>query len=88
MGVGMAGQMQQAFAAPPPLPAGAVQWFAGIGGQQAGPFDASALAAQVATGKLTRETLVWKAGMGAWTPAGQVAELASLFGQVPPPLPR
>jgi len=89
MGVGMAGQMQQAFTAPPPLPAGAAaQWFAGIGGQQAGPFDAAALAAQVAAGKLTRDTLVWKTGMGAWTPAGQVPELASFFGQVPPPLPR
>ena len=88
MGVGMAGQMQQAMSGPPPLPAAAVQWFAGIGGQQAGPFDAAALAAQVAAGKLTRETLVWKTGMGGWTPAGQVPELASLFGQVPPPLPR
>lgn len=87
MGVGMAGQMNQAFAGPPPLPA-AVQWFAGLGGQQAGPFDAAALQAHVAAGRLTRETLVWKNGMANWVPAGQVPELASLFGQVPPPLPR
>jgi len=87
MGVGMAGQMNQAMSAPPPMPAAAAAWFAGFGGQQAGPFDAAALAGHVSGGRLTRETLVWKAGMANWTPAGQVAELASLFGQVPPPLP-
>lgn len=74
--------------APPPLPGHqSVQWFAGIGGQQAGPFDAGSLQAQVAGGRITRETLVWRAGMANWTPASQIADLASLFGQVPPPLP-
>jgi membrane protease subunit (stomatin/prohibitin family) len=87
MGVGMAGQMNQAMSGPPPMPAAAAAWFVGIGGQQAGPFDAAALAGHVAGGRLTRETLVWKAGMANWTPAGQVAELAALLGQVPPPLP-
>ena len=48
------------------------QWFIGVNGQQQGPFDAAALAAQVAGGGLTRETLVWKTGMAGWVPAGQV----------------
>ncbi len=71
---------------PPPLPA-AAHWFAAIGGQQAGPFDAAGLQAQVNARALTRETLVWKSGMAAWTPAGEVAELMTLFASVPPPLP-
>ena len=94
MGVGMASQMNQAMApqqaapqAPPPLPAAASPWFAAFGGQQAGPFDAGAMQGHVVAGRLTRDTLVWRAGMVSWTTAGQVAELAGLFAQVPPPLP-
>jgi membrane protease subunit (stomatin/prohibitin family) len=101
MGAQMAGQMGQAMAAqpaapqyaasqaPPPLPgaAPAVAWFAGVAGTQAGPFDGAALHAQAAAGRITRDTLVWRAGMGNWVPAGQVPELAALFAQVPPPLP-
>ncbi len=41
-----------AAAAPPPLPA-AAEWFIGVNGQQQGPFDAAALAAQVSGGALT-----------------------------------
>jgi membrane protease subunit (stomatin/prohibitin family) len=73
-------------AGPPPLPQ-AAQWYLGVGGQQQGPFDQGALAAQVAGGTLTPGTLVWRAGMPQWTPAQQVPELAGLFGAVPPPLP-
>jgi hypothetical protein len=73
-------------AVPPPLPQPA-QWFTGAGGVQQGPFDAAALAGQAAAGTLTRETLVWKEGMAGWVAAGQVPELAPVFGAVPPPLP-
>ena len=71
---------------PPPLPASA-QWFLGVEGQQQGPFDADALAAQARTGSLTPTTLVWKSGMAAWTPAQEVPEVAALLGSAPPPLP-
>jgi membrane protease subunit (stomatin/prohibitin family) len=73
-------------AAPPPLPAAAA-WFAGIKGQQQGPFTAAALQAQIAAQQITQQTVVWKAGMSAWTPAGEVPELTPLFGAAPPPLP-
>ncbi|MFC7743165.1 DUF4339 domain-containing protein [Nocardiopsis composta] len=44
--------------------------------------------AQVSSGALTRQSLVWKEGMAQWTPAGQVPELGRLFGgATPPPLP-
>ncbi|WP_345129048.1 SPFH domain-containing protein [Dactylosporangium darangshiense] len=73
-------------AGPPPLPQ-QDQWFAGVSGQQGGPFDLNALGAQVQGGAVTRTTLVWKNGMAQWTPAGQVPELGSLFAAVPPPFP-
>jgi len=94
MGIGMAGQFNQAMqpmtaaqpAMPPPLPS-ALAFFAALNGQQAGPFELTVLQQHVASGQLKRETLVWKQGMSAWTPAGQVQELGSLFTQMPPPLP-
>jgi membrane protease subunit (stomatin/prohibitin family) len=71
---------------PPPLP-NAAEWFVGTNGQQQGPYDQNGLAGLVSAGTLRRETLVWKNGMPSWTAAGQVAELAGIFAQVPPPLP-
>jgi hypothetical protein len=71
---------------PPPLPQ-AISFFAVVDGKQSGPFDTAALQSHVGTGQITRQTLVWKQGMSAWTPAGQVPELSGLFAAVPPPLP-
>jgi membrane protease subunit (stomatin/prohibitin family) len=88
MGMGMAGQMNQAYAGPPPLPSAAAVWYVALAGQQAGPFDGAALQGHIAAGRLTRESLVWKNGMPGWSAASQVPELASLFGNVPPPLPK
>jgi membrane protease subunit (stomatin/prohibitin family) len=76
-----------ASAGPPPLPA-VDQWYLGVGGQQRGPFDLGGLSAQISGGTLTLATLVWKTGMAQWAPAGQVPELAGLFGSTPPPLPQ
>jgi membrane protease subunit (stomatin/prohibitin family) len=72
-------------AGPPPLPSQA-QWYVGVDGQQRGPFGPGDLPAQVSGGALTAGSLVWRTGMAQWTPAGQVPELAHLFGG-PPPLP-
>lgn len=95
MGFAMANQMGQSMgqpqqsqgpAGPPPLPKQKM-YHAAIDGQQTGPYDTNALRQQISSGRITRETLVWAEGMANWTPAGQVAELSSLFGSVPPPLP-
>jgi membrane protease subunit (stomatin/prohibitin family) len=95
MGFAMANQMGQAMnvpaqqpqaAAPPPLPQTS-QYHIAINGQQSGPFDLAALKQYVQNGQLTRDTLVWSQGMANWQAAGEVAELTSLFGAVPPPLP-
>jgi membrane protease subunit (stomatin/prohibitin family) len=101
MGFAMANQIGQALnpqgqtpqgaggqpgAAPPPIPQGP-KYFAAIGGEQSGPYDTPALKAQIETGAVTRETLVWTEGMANWTAAGEVESVARLFGSVPPPLP-
>jgi membrane protease subunit (stomatin/prohibitin family) len=89
MGVSMAGQFAQAMPAPgtpPPVPA-AAQFFIAQEGKQAGPFNLDALGREAQAGRLTKETLVWKQGMAAWTPASQVAEVSGILGGVPPPLP-
>jgi membrane protease subunit (stomatin/prohibitin family) len=93
-GLAMAQQMaaSSAAAAPaappaPPPSAPAVQWYTSHGGQQAGPFTPSTLQSLVPSGQLTPDTYVWRQGMANWVPAGQVAELAAVFGASPPPPP-
>ena len=96
LGFAMANQIGQAMnqpagaqgtpASPPPLPQGP-QYFAAIDGKQAGPFDVNALKAQIDSGTVERETLVWCEGMSEWTRADGVDAVAKLFGSVPPPLP-
>jgi membrane protease subunit (stomatin/prohibitin family) len=71
---------------PPPLPQ-AVSFHVALNGQQAGPFDVATLTQKVASGEVTRGTLVWKPGMASWTAAETVPELATLFANMPPPLP-
>jgi membrane protease subunit (stomatin/prohibitin family) len=74
-------------AVPPPLPGGFAPVHVAIDGAQAGPFGASEVTAQIAAGRITRDSLVWRPGLAAWTPAAQVPDVAALFAAVPPPLP-
>ncbi len=91
MGVGsmlggqVAGAAAGGMASPPPMPT--MAFYVAINNAQAGPFDAGGLRAKVASGELTKETLVWKQGMATWAAAKDVPELASVFGSAPPPLP-
>ncbi|PID38152.1 MAG: antifreeze protein [Proteobacteria bacterium] len=75
------------FGAPPP--ASSVQFHIHFNNQQMGPYGVDVLQQGVQSGQFTAETPVWKQGMAAWTPAGQVPELAHLFGgddgAAPPP---
>lgn len=73
-------------AAPPPLPQ-QHPFYVAIGGQQAGPYPVDQLRQLAAQGQMTRDSLVWCQGMANWTKAGEVTELATLFGGLPPPLP-
>lgn len=93
-GFAVAGQMAQSMgqasagaATPPPLSQPA-SFFVAVSGQQTGPFDLPTLQQKIAAGQLTRQTMVWKAGMPQWAPAEAVQELLQFFAQVPPPLPQ
>jgi len=82
---GQAATSAQQPSAPPPLAAGA-QYYTGIGGKQAGPFDTAAIQQMITAGTLKRDTLMWKQGMPAWAAAESINELNQLFGNTPPPL--
>ncbi|OBF86377.1 antifreeze protein [Mycobacterium sp. 852002-51163_SCH5372311] len=81
-------QQPQHFApqgAPPPLPP-QQQFHFEREGQPAGPYPIEGLRQFVASGQLTRDTVVWTEGMANWAPASTVPSLQSLFS-TPPPLP-
>ncbi|MHC5111891.1 MAG: SPFH domain-containing protein [Planctomycetota bacterium] len=97
MGFAMAGRMMQGaggatpavvapggMAAAPPPP---VVWHIAVGGQTQGPFTLNQLAEGAAQGQISASTLVWTPGSSGWVPAGQVPQLAALFGGGTPPPP-
>jgi membrane protease subunit (stomatin/prohibitin family) len=89
MGRAMAGQPEPAApvsSSPPPLAGSEARYFIGSNGRQSGPYDKTVITGQINSGAITRETLLWRAGMEQWQQAGQFAEFAPLF-RTPPPLP-
>lgn len=92
MGQQMAGMMNQmgqtmnqGMATPPPMPQ--VQYMLNVNGQNMGSYNMQQMQQMVQNGQMTRQTYVWKQGMANWELAGNVQELAPLFGAVPPPPP-
>ena len=91
MGNQMAGMMNQMGqninpqqnTPPPPQ----IQYSLSVNGQTSGPFNWNQLLTMAQMGQLVQNTYVWKAGMTDWELAGNVPELNSLFGLVPPPPP-
>jgi membrane protease subunit (stomatin/prohibitin family) len=100
MGFGMANQMgmnmnqnqqnqqnqQNVQNTPPPVP-NEVQYFVVTNGQQTGPFTEQVLGQMIQSNQVTKDTMIWSAGMAAWTAAGQVTAVSKYFAQAPPPLP-
>ena len=87
MGQAMQQPTQQQMT-PPPVPGTAnVAYMISANGQQFGPYNMQQLQQLVQNGQLTAQTYVWKQGMANWEFAGNVQELALLFGAVPPPMP-
>ena len=81
-------QQPQQQMAPPPMPGVVnVAYMVSANGQQFGPYNMQQLQQLVQNGQLTAQTYVWKQGMANWELAGNVQELSSLFGAVPPPMP-
>lgn len=81
----MGQNMNQQQNTPPPPPQ--IKYSVSVNGQTAGPFNWQQLQQMVQNGQLTPNTHVWKQGMAGWEVAGNVQELANLFGAVPPPPP-
>jgi hypothetical protein len=75
---------QQPMQTPPPP---TVQYSVSVNGQSYGPYNMQQLQQIVQSGQLTPNSYVWKQGMANWEMAGNVVELANLFGAVPPPPP-
>jgi hypothetical protein len=60
-------------------------WYLDHARTQLGPVAEDEFVRLIRQGAITRETLIWTAGMGEWRMAGQVPNVSSLFG--PPALP-
>ena len=75
-------QAAQPGMTPPPVPS--VTFHVAVNGQATGPYDLSALTKMAADGKLSANSLVWKAGMEQWAKAETVDELKTLFAAIPP----
>ena len=71
---------------PPPLPQQAAYFYA-VNGQQLGPATVAELTRLYASKTITADSLVWKQGMPNWAALNTVAELQTILGSTPPPLP-
>lgn len=78
---GAPGQSLAPVVPPPPT------WHVSVQGQTSGPFTLAQLVQGIQAGQVNAATMVWAAGMAAWTPAGQVPQLAGYFQAPPPPPP-
>jgi membrane protease subunit (stomatin/prohibitin family) len=92
MGLALAGSFMQRSSGPipaGPLPPGSapgsppsVPWYFAEGGGSVGPVSLEQIAAAMAQGRITPDTLVWSPGMTGWAAARSVPALGA-----PPPLP-
>jgi hypothetical protein len=78
-------ELQEALASEGAL--AAADYYIEDNGQQVGPLTLEELIARIRAGTTGPEQLVWTSGMAAWTPAGDVEQLAEAFAAVPPPVP-
>jgi membrane protease subunit (stomatin/prohibitin family) len=69
---------------PTPEPDGTL-WHVTSGGQTYGPYTSSQMAQALGSGQLRGDSLVWSAGLDAWTPIARVPRLAALLPPPPPP---
>ena len=98
MGVGMSAGSQMASVTsqlntnpsnssmPPPLPQSNVQYYVAINGAQQAPYNMESIVSAIHSGSITKDQLVWKAGMPNWAKIASLVEFAPYFN-VPPPIP-
>lgn len=66
-------------------------YYYSVNGTQYGPVNIHQLGGLAQNGQITIYTSIWREGLAAWTPAGQLPELRTIFasapGSIPPPPP-
>jgi hypothetical protein len=72
---------------PPPIVYEDLQFHLLVGSTQYGPYNLPTLASFVPSGQLTAQSMVWRNGMAAWSPAWLVPELATFLWSQPSPPP-
>ena len=72
---------------PPPIPT--ILYHMALNNGQSAQYDINGMKNNIANGKLTKDTLVWKQGMASWAKASDVPEINALFldGKIPPSIP-
>ena len=87
-GMGPVGPSRAPLPLVPPTPeVDATLWHVTSGGQTYGPYTTAQMVQAVASGQLRGDSLVWSAGMEAWSPISRVPRLAGLVSPPPPPPP-
>jgi hypothetical protein len=71
---------------PPDLPAEDI-FYTADGGEVRGPFTPAEIETAIATGTVTRATLVWQPGADSWVAARDVPSLRGAFAAKPPEVP-
>jgi len=71
-------------ATPPPTPSA---FFVLLNNKQEGPFNIEQLKSFIQEGKLLKDTLMWKQGMGEWDKAENLNDIQELFNPSTPPPP-
>ena len=96
VGNGMANMMGNAFGQMgniagqnvPPVPGvGGMMYNVAENGVSTGPYSVAQLRQMAASGKFTKDSLVWTQGMAEWAAASKVAELSVIFAGSIPPVP-
>ncbi len=64
------------------------EWYVAIGEAQVGPLPIADVKRKWEQGDVGPDSLVWRPGMGDWSPLSTVAELAAVLSPVPRPTPR
>ena len=77
-----AARISAASAAPTPA---ASEWYVAIGQAQVGPLPLAEVKRKWEAGDVGPESLVWRPGMGDWSPLSTVADLAAYLAPVPRP---
>lgn len=96
LGMGMAQQMvnmmnqtMQTMQLPEssrPLQPKSVEWYIAVDGKASGPYTESEIKSLLLEKKVTKDTMVWCAGMPEWQKAENTPNILKLIAQLPPTL--